>query len=210
MWTIKFKGQYKFKKWIHLESIKEKVIGAVENKQVDFPNYLLLYLSTALGVSSKYFELADWDKIVLLFYLCISKSPPIKLPLTSPTSEKYKEEPWNYEGRIWHVYSHLLASNYGWSLEYISQLQVQEALATIQEILVDTQLEHEFYYGLSEIAYPYDKNTKKSIFKPLDRPHWMRPKAQPIPRFKIPKAVMPMGNVIMDNVLSNEFLPKEI
>jgi len=203
-------GKYRFKKWMQLESIKEKVIKAVENEQLDFPDWLLLYISTALGVSSKYYEQADWLKIVLLFYACLSKSPIVKLPITSPSFEKSKDEPWSYEGRIWYVYSNALASAYGWTLEYISQLHVDEALSMIQEVLVDGQLEHEFYYGLSEIAYPYDKNTKKSIFKPMERPHWMRPKAKPIPRFKIPKSVMPMGNVVSAGVLGEEYQPKEI
>jgi hypothetical protein len=150
-------------------------------------------------------------KVVLLFYACIAKSPIIKLPITEPTGTTKKEdEPWDYEGRQWHLYSHILAKTYGWTLDYISQLQVHEAIAKIQEILTDEQLEHEFYYGLSEIAYPYDSSTKKSSFKPLDRPSWMRPKAKEIPRFKIPKSIMPMGVVVVDGVLPNEYLPKEI
>jgi len=61
----------------------------------------------------------------------------------------------------------MLAKNYGWTLEYVSMLQVEEALAKIQEILVDEQLEHEFFYGLSEVAYSYDSSTKKSKFVPM-------------------------------------------
>ena len=201
---------HSFRTWLQLETIKRSLIQAVENEQLDFPDQILAYISTAVHIKEKWFEQADWFRVVDLFYICISKSPIVKLPLTTPSPDKGKEEPWNYEGRSWHVYSHLLASTYGWSLEYISQLQVEEALAKIQEIQTDTQLEHEFYYGLSEIAYPYDKNSKKSIYKPLERPYWMRPKLQPIPRFKIAKAILPMGNVVTAGVLSEEFQPKEI
>jgi len=207
---MKFRGKYTFKIWIQLEHLKEKILEAVENKQPEFPDYLLGYISTALNVKYKLFEQADWIKIVQLFYACLSKSPLIKLPILSPSSEKYKEEAWNYEGRTWHLYSHLLAKEYGWSLEYISTLQIDEALAKIQEIVVDEQLDKEFLYGLSEIAYPYNESTKKSVFKPLDRPHWMRERIQPVPRFKIPKAAMPMGVVMMDNVIPDAYLPKEI
>lgn len=207
---MKLRGQHRFKKWIRLESLKEKIVKAVGEAQPDFPDWFLLYTSTALGVSYRWYEKADWQRVVFLFYVCLSKSPTVNFPITVPSNEKFKEEPWNYEGRLWHVYSHILASSYGWSLEYISQLQVSEAIAKIQEIMTEAQLEREFYYGLSEIAYPYDKGSKKSIFKPLERPHWMRPKIQPIPRFKIPKAVMPMGNVVMNGVLSEEYQPKEI
>ena len=38
----------------------------------------------------------------------------------------------------------------------------------------------------------------------------MRQKMQPIKKFKIPKAMMPVGVVIMDGVLPDEFMPKEI
>lgn len=196
---------------MHLEGLKEKVIEAVPRGQ--FPELLLSYVGTALGVNPKWFEQADWIKVAELFYACLSKSPSVKIPLTSPTKENIKADPWSYPERTWPLYSHLLAQAYGWSLEQISQLQVREALSMIQEIMTDKQLEREFYYGLSEIAYPYNKNTKQHIFKPLDRPHWMSPTFNPkkdIPRFKIPVSMMPEGAVIMDKVLPDEFLPKEI
>lgn len=210
IWTRKLRGKYLFKQWIVLEGKKKKILEAVQNKQPDFPDLLLDYLWTALGVGSKYYDQADWFEIIKAFYFCLSLTPIIKLPLTEPHESKEQEASWNYDGRMWHVYSHMLAKAYGWDLEYISQLQPDEAMAKIQEILTDEQLDREFYYGLSEIAYPYNPQSKKSIFKPLERPHWMHPKMQPIPRFQIPKAMLPAGTVIMDGVLPEEYLPKEI
>jgi hypothetical protein len=87
---------------------------------------------------------------------------------------------------------------------------VEDALSKIQEIIVEDQLEKEFFYGLSEVAYHYDKSTKTSKFVPMPRPHWMRAQPKPIQRFKIPVSMMPMGVVIMDNVLPEEYMPKEI
>lgn len=202
-------GEYRFYQWMRLEQNKERITQAVEGDG-DFPDALLLYLSTALGVSSKWYEQADWLKVVELFYACLMKSPIIKLPITTPTGEKFKDDPWAYEGRTWHLYTHLLAKSYGWNLEYISQLRVGDALAKIQEILTDEQLDREFYYGLSEVAYPYNKQTKKSVFKPMQRPYWMREKIRDVPRFKIAKEMLPVGAIIMDNVLPDEYLPKEI
>lgn len=195
---------------MQLETIKEKIAAAARSNREDFPDRVLEYLRVAVGVSPKWYEKADWMRVINLFYVCLSKSPTIHLPILTPGGEENKPEPWHYEGRSWHAYSHIIAKAYGWTLKEISQLQVGEALAKIQEIMVDEQLEREFLHGLSEIAYPYDKNTKKPEYKPLPRPHWMRPKAKPIPRFKIPKAVMPMGSVVMDGVLSEEYLPKPI
>lgn len=194
---------------MQLEFIKEKLVAAVQNDREDFPDRVLEYICTAVGVSQKWFEKADWMRVISLLYVCLSESPTVKIPFLTPIDHSSETEPWHYEGRTWHAYSHLLAKSYGWTLQEISQLKVEEALAKIQEILTDEQLEREFIHSLSEIAYPYDKNTKTSSYKPLPRPHWMRPTAKPIPRFKIPKAVMPMGNVVSDGVLSEEYQPKE-
>lgn len=185
------------------------MLKAVEHGD-DFPSELFCYLSAFMGVSSKWYEQADWTLLVRAFYLCNSKTPQVNLPITSPSDEKPKDESWDYPTRTWHLYSHLIAKAYGWTDEYISQLRVEDALAKIEEIIVDDQLEKEFYHGLSEIAYHYDKNSKTSKFVPLPRPAWMRTKVQPIKKFLIPKEMMPVGVVIMDGVLPEEFMPKEI
>lgn len=198
----------RFKKWLELESYKEKIIKATDGG--DFPKALLKYLSVALGVSERWFEEADWVLLVSAFYLSISKSPKVDLPITQASEERHKEEDWSYDGRMWHLYSHILAKSYGWDLEYISCLHVGEALAKIQEILTDEQLEHEFTYGLSEMAYSYDKHTQKSKFVPLPRPSWMRPKAKPIQKFMIPASMLPAGVINMADALPDEYLPKPL
>jgi hypothetical protein len=201
-------GTPRFQRWLELESLKEKLIKAVR-EGTDFPQVLFQYLSTALSVNSKYYEQADWFRIVELFYVILSKSPKIDLPMTSPTDDKHKEEAWNYPERIWYLYAHMIAKAYGWDLERISYLRVNDALAMIQEILTDEQLDREFYYGLSEVAYSYDKRSKKSKYNPMPRPHWMRPKIQPVPRFPIPAYMLPVGNVDM-KAIPDELYPKEI
>lgn len=210
IWRMRHSKKYLFKSWLLLEDKKEKIIESVKNLQDDFPNQLFDFIYIATGVSHKWYRQAEWIRAVLLFYACLSCFPQIELPMLSSVDEKKKDDDWSYEGRLWHQYSHILASEYGWSLEYISQLQVEEALAKIQEIMADKQLEREFYYGLSEVAYPYNPQTKKSVYKPLERPHWMLQRKVDIPRFKIPKSMLPEGVVLMDNVLPNEYLPKEI
>lgn len=211
MWWNRGKHPPRFRKWILLEQQKEKIINAVD-EMGNFPNEVFQFLSTALGVSSVWYDCADWELLIRAFYLELSKSPNLDLPITTPSNEKQKDEAWDYPSRTWHIYSHLLAKTYGWALEYISQLQVEEALAKIQEIMTDEQLDREFEYGLSEMAYHYDKSTKTSKFVPLPRPHWMRPavKPQAIPRFKIPVNMLPMGVVVMKGVLPPELMPKEI
>lgn len=198
----------KLKKWITLENYKDRILKAVENKQQDFPEILLAYLSTAFGVPVKWIQFANWELLVKAFYVYQSKSPKIQLPITTPSDEHHKDSPWDYDHRTWHLYSHMLAKAYGWSLEYISCLNVEEALAKIEEILVDEQLEKEFYYGLSEAAYSYDKNTKTSKFVPLPRPNWMQEKPKEIKKIPIPVSMLPVG-VVYQDALPEEYLPKE-
>lgn len=201
--------QPRFKKWIELEVCKQKIIKATEGGNV--PKELLRFLSVAFwGIDKRYFEQANWEQIITTFYICLSTFPQVELPITTPTDEKSKEEDWNYPTRTWNLYSHMLAKAYGWNLEYIANLSVYDALAHIQEILTDEQLEREFYYGLSEVAYTYDKRTKTSKFNPLPRPHWMRLKPKPIQKFLIPKDMMPVGVVNLTDALPEEYLPKEI
>ncbi len=205
-WKAKKGGEPTFKLWLQLENLKEKLLKAVR-EGTEFPKLLFSYLETALKFNSKYYEQADWTRIIELFYVVLSKSPKLELPITSPTNEQHKEESWNYEGRIWHLYSHMLSKSYSWSLEYISQLQVREALAKIQEIITDEQLDREFYYGLSEVAYSYDKGSKKSKYNPMPRPHWMRPKIKPVEKIILPASMFPVGNVNMDSI-PDELKPK--
>lgn len=197
-----------FKRWLHLESLKENVIKAVR-EGTSFPTHLFHYLDTALPVKHLFYCEADWFKVIELFYVCISKSPKLELPITTPTDERHKPESWNYEGRLWYLYSHMLAGEYGWELDYIANLKIFDALAYIQEILTDEQLDREFYYGLSEVAYDYDKATKKSKLREMPRPHWMRPLIKPVEKIIIPASMLPIGNVIMDSI-PDELKPKEI
>lgn len=193
-----------------MEQQKEKVIKAVGEGSDEFPNHLLFFISTALHVNSKYFQDAEWDKIILAFYTICLKSPVMKLPLLEPgDTESNKKDAWDYEGRTWNLYAHMIAKSYGWGLEEISQLKIEQALSMIQEIITDEQLDKEFIYSLSEVAYPYNKNTKEQKFTPLPRPSWMRPRVKAIRRYPIPINAMPSGVVNYD-ALPKEVQPKEI
>jgi len=101
---------------------------------------------------------------------------------------------WHFKGRSRIHLIHLLASTYGWELETIRQMEPEEALAFVQEVLVDAQLNHEWEYGLSEVAYQYNKATKKSHFRPLPRPPWMLSRKPKVTR--VLKEALPVGNVV--------------
>ena len=185
----------KFGVWSRLESIAQEVHKAVESDVTKFPELVGLYLSTALNISTKISSKLKWSDTISLYYLALSINTPNKIPLLTSDNKKEKPVGWDYTGRNWNYWSHLFAATYGWTLEYIAYLDTNIALAHIQEILTDQQLEHEFMWSTTEIAYPYNSNTKQSKFSPLERPYWMAERAQPIKKVKILRSMLPIGNV---------------
>lgn len=145
----------------------------------------------------------EWDKVPWYEFLEIySKaieinSPKLEFPILRGSGGDTKKQPWEYEGRSWYFWFNLFAKNYGWSEDEIANLDIDDALGLYQELQIDDQMDKEWEWGLSEIAYPYDASTKKQKYKPLQRPNWMMPmvpKQLPVVRMK--KSHLPMGNII--------------
>lgn len=197
LWLLQFRERPpRFRKWIELEEHKNKIIQAVADNG-DLPKHFFAYLSTALAIPVKYFEHADWELIVKSFYQTLQLTQcQLSLPILQPTDKKHPDEPWTYDQRVWHLYSHMLAKTYGWSLEYIANLTVQDAMPKIQEILLDDQLDKEFQWQTSENSISYDQQGKGK-FNPLDRPEWMRKrvilKTAPKERTALPANLIPQG-----------------
>lgn len=194
-------------KWIELEDIKEEISKTDEN----FPALVYKYLSKAFGFGGMWNRLR-WQHtakaLLLVNNIAAPKNKELPL-LNSKPDLKSKEVKagWEYKKRTIHQWSHMLASQYGWSLEYIKNLSIDTALALIQEILAQDQLDKEFQWGLSEISYSYDVRTKKSKFNPLPRPDWMLPDADDIviPTIKIRASHVPVGLVITaDEILKSQ------
>jgi len=189
-----------FKHWCLLEDKKYSCLQAVEDSSPDFPDLLADYLSTALYFKIDFSKIS-WEDTIFAFYKIHGVTSDIKkIPITSYKSEKKdKKDIWDYSGRLWYFYSNIIASAYGWSEKRIAKLDVSDALAYVQEILTERQLEKEFYWSTSEVAYVYDKATKKSKFSPMSRPYWMLPNPENKEKPKtasIPKSLLPVGNVI--------------
>jgi len=199
----------KFKVWSGLERLANETQKAVETDINKFPLIVNVYVSTALNLPIKLVRKLPWNISISLYYFSMSLNSPREIPLLKPGSKKDDEVGWDYPGRGWYYWSHLLAEAYGWTLEYIANLDIDDALSYIQEILTTNQLEHEFIWSTTEIAYPYNSTTKQSNFSPLSRPYFMFEKAKPVKIFKIPKAMMPVG-VINDVSGMAEVVQKEI
>lgn len=189
-----------FRKWLELENCKKLIAEAVEG--VEFPDRVLDYLSTAFG--DKGWEKKGWKTPVFSLMDGFEKfNPDASLPILRPSKES-KTSDWEYKGRSWNYFSHLLADAYGWTLEYIADLDINEALGHIQEVLTEDYLDREFQHSLSEVAYIYNKSTKKSEYKPLPLPYWMRPASKPIKRFRIRRDMLPVGYVIDSSGMADQ------
>lgn len=188
-----------FKKWTILEDKKYDVIKAVEKATLDLPRLLLEYISTALILHPKRYDKVFWKDTLAAFVKIHSVTvPDTNLPLISKHSEtKESKDPWDYSGRLWFFYSDILARAYGWSAKQIASLRTEDALAYIQEIMTNEYLERDFQHSLSEMAYSYDKLSKKSKLVPLPKPYWMLPDVKEKKKAPaIPKSLIPVGNVI--------------
>lgn len=191
----------KFREWIRLEDVKKKIdTEAQEGNWQKIPNLIFEFIILCGA------EVDDppWMEVQRLYNESVVENlPTVNLPLFH-SKEKGKEKPWDYEGRSWYFWLNTFAKSYGWTPEIVAELDVDDAIALYQEILVDTQMQQEWEWGLSEVAYPYNKTTKKQHFKALGRPDWMSQysslPSQKVKTIKIPIKALPVGVVIsLDN-----------
>ena len=195
----------KLKQWIELESLKTKALDFSERgRAMEFCDTVLSYVSICTGVEVSELDKLPWTEIVFTWHRLLNlNTPNTELPLykVRDLDPKKKKPIWDYEGRTWYTWVHDLAHAYGWTMEYIAELDIDDASSLLQEMIVDDQLEKEFHWMLSEIAYPYNESSKKSEFKPLQRPIWMMEQIRSIKegkdvKVKILKEHLPMGLVL--------------
>lgn len=190
----------KLRKWFELEDKRNKVYKAAEKKSIsDISKTLCSYISAACGELTEVIERAGWLDVATAFMQIETlNQPSTQFPLFLGTGKHdiIEDIAWDYEGRSWYSILHTLASKYNWTIEYISELEVADGIALLQEILVENQLEREWWWGMSEVAYSYDKNSKTSKFNKLPRPAWMNGKAKPLEIRKMLKSMLPVGNII--------------
>lgn len=183
------------KKWLELENLKSKIFDAAGDS-LGFAQGIINYLAVALCVSSTEIDEVAWYEAAEAYAtINVLNNLNFQFPLLKESSHKEKY-PWDYEGRSWYLWANVLAKAYGWSLEYIAELDPDDGVALLQEILTDDQLEKEWQWGLSEIAYPYNPDTKKSEFKEFARPVWMQKEIRkPVTHIRLPASMLPAGIV---------------
>lgn len=193
--------RYKLREWLKLDAVREKIVDAIDTKNVDgFANSLCSFVSIASNVSTEELNMLPWYEVAEAF-IAINQENQLRLEFALLRAEKKKQElvAWDYDGRSWYWWLDILSSRYGWSQEYIADMDIDDATGLLQEILVNKQLEREWQWSLTEIAYPYNDKTKTSNFKPLDRPEWMMTiNARDIPKLPVMRMrrdMMPVGIV---------------
>lgn len=189
------------KGWTSLEIVKKAMDEAISN--TDFDSYFLSiirFIEIASPSSKIKWSEVPWQEFLSIYSEAVElNSPSLPFPvLISRKKADEKQLPWEYEGRSWYFWLNLFASNYGWDESTIGDLDIDTAIGLYQEILIDEQLQKEWQWGLSEIAYSYDKASNQSKFNPLERPYWMLPIAPtrlPIIRMRVD--MLPVGNIVV-------------
>lgn len=200
----------KFRKFIALDEIQNQIIKATETQDDSLSSLLCSYVSVALSCPRELLDDLPWKDVVSTYLDIVLKNVfVIDLPFLKRTTKKEirEAEPWEYPGRAWYAYSHMMAKEYGWTLEYIGELEVEDAFRLLQEIVVDAQLLREWQWDISEKSTGYDEATKKARHIELPRPDWMRPIPLPPKKVKIPMSYMPVGNVIRPDGSHVEYTP---
>lgn len=190
----------KLRGWLILEEIRSNIINAADLGDEDgFANHIFSFISAAFDISTEELENLPWYEIAEAYIQIYSANlPSHDFAIFRGKGKDREKIPWDYEGRTWYVWLHLLANNYGYSIEYIADMDIDDAIGLSQESLVEDQMDREKQWVMAEIAYSYDKDTKKTKFHPLTRPDWMADEvvAKEVKVLKIPKSFMPVGNVI--------------
>jgi hypothetical protein len=200
----------KLKQWLILQDIQDEMLDNLKQKDYNhFVDKLCQYLEQATGQT--FWKELFWIDTVLIYYQIIEINRITKkLPILQPRQivPDKGTMPWDYAGRSWYIWANLLAKTYGWSIEYIEQMEVEDALALVEEISVDLQLDREWEWQRSEVAYGTDEQTKKVKFNALSRPDWMKEPIKIPQKTKILKSFMPVGNIIfLENPLDAESKP---
>jgi len=193
--------KFKLRAWLVLEDLRFDVEDAAKNKNREkLIASIYSYVSTASSVSIEDLQKCFWKEVGDAYFAIHNfNAPDPKFPLIKPRPKSIREESgFDYPTRSWYMWANTLASKYGWMLDYIAELHVDEAIGLIQEIYLDDQLNKEWEWSLSENAYSYNESTKKSDFHPLKRPEWMLTthKIPEIKKVKFRRSDLPMGLVL--------------
>jgi hypothetical protein len=177
----------------HVQSIQE----AARTHSPVLPELICKFLAASTSSPEKYWRDLFWlDVVKGMDKIAESNVFLWKPPILTDNDSENNPIPWNYIGREWFFWLNLFTKEYKWTEEKIANLEIEEAFALFQEIMIDEQQRKEWEYSLSELAYKYDDSTKQSKFVPLARPSWMLPRTiKAEGKRKIPRSSLPIGEI---------------
>jgi len=186
----------RLKRWLQLEGIREQIARAADREDGEsFVAHIYSYLSVALSIDEDFSHL-PWFEIVDAFIeLSKLNSPQLDLPILHASGDVSRVA-WDYDGRTWYSWANLFSKAFGWTLDYVAELDIDDAIALLQEIKADEQSEKEWEWMLTEVSYD-----RKGKHKELPRPYWMRGIIIPdnTKPTKMKKSMLPQGKVIRWN-----------
>jgi hypothetical protein len=179
-------------RWLQLEDIREKIARAADRKdKIGFTALIYSYLSVALSVEDDFTSLPWYEIADAYIEIVRMNHPSTEFPLLRSVSENIEQVPWDYEGRTWYAWLNLISSAYGWSIEYVAELDVDDAIALVQEIRTTEQANREWEWARSELAYD-----RKGKHQKLPRPKWME-RVPILPEgYKIKRYALPAGTIV--------------
>ncbi len=196
--------RFRLKKWLELEEILARIREAVDTQEI--ADGLLDYVSTAFDIDKETLRGEFWFDIANAVLGIHNANQPSKdFPILRNVNKKQQpRDDLDYKGRSWYFWCHLIARAYGWTIKQIEFLDIDDAIALIQEILIEKYQEREWQWSLSELAYSFDVNTKTSKYHSLPKPEWMaQKKEEPKPSFRLPKTMIPVGIIVRGNIKDN-------
>lgn len=139
-----------------------------------------------------YEECSGIEMILVFLQLVQFNSVHTEIPFVLKGVSSDKKDPWDYDGHWAVAWVYSLAHNLGWSRAEILQLDIDEAMAYIQEIALQEQFNKELDYSLSQNCFETDSKGT-STFKPLERPVWMQlrqPRKIPVQIVDVPAGLI--------------------
>jgi hypothetical protein len=190
----------KLRRWLELEDVKFRISEAVEDKDRNkLVNLIYLYLFTAIGIETNTMLDVPYREVLDAFNE-IAKTNVITMELPfmriSSKREKLEDTGYEYDFRSWWSWANIFSTKYGWSLEYIAEMNVSDGLCLYQEYLIDKWHEREWEWMLSDHYSSYDEHTNTAKPNPYPKPEWMQPKIKEIKPTKIPIELLPIGAVV--------------
>jgi len=185
--------------YLDLQDQLTALAKAVKNRDtMAMADAIFEYLRIAiLEISRAQFDEFPWLEITWAFArVVLLNQIPGKLAMLQHKIGGGKPVPWDHGERDRLTWIHIIARTYHWSKKEIENLWPEEAIGLIQEILADQQLDREFMHALSEVAYVFNTQTKKSKYVPLLRPPWMVLRDIEQVVTLIPKKMLPVGHIV--------------